>query len=165
MAEIKYIAFGLGDQRYGITLSKINGIEQVYHVVPVPMGAEYIKGIIHLRDEVIPVYDLKKRFGIADIVTASDDRQLLLAETHGMKLGIEVDSVLGIVEVNDTDVKKVPTVVRSEETDYLENIVRMKLPAMTNQDVVLSVSVDRIMTEQEFDSVSNALADAQGSEE
>lgn len=161
MAEIKYIAFGLGDQKYGITLSKINGIEQVYNVVPVPMGAEYIKGIIHLREEVIPVYDLKKRFGI-DGDCAPDDRQLLVAETHGMKLGIEVDSVLGIVEVQEEDVKKVPTVVRSEETDYLENVVRLKLPSMRNEDVVLSISVDRIMTEQEFDSVSNALEETQG---
>lgn len=164
MAEIKYIAFGLGDQKYSIALSKINGIEQVYNVVPVPMGAEYIKGIIHLREEVIPVYNLKKKFGIEENLP-SDDSQLLVAETHGIKLGIEVDSVLGIVEVQDGDVKKVPTVVRSEETGYLENIVRLKLPAMKNEDVVLSISVDRIMSEQEFDSVSNALEEAQGDEE
>ena len=55
MAVTKYIVFHLNDQKYSMKLTKINGIEYVYHVVPVPMGPACIKGIIHLRNEVIPV--------------------------------------------------------------------------------------------------------------
>ena len=53
MAVTKYIVFRLNDQKYSMKLTKINGIEYVYHVVPVPMGPACIKGIIHLRNEVI----------------------------------------------------------------------------------------------------------------
>lgn len=89
MAVTKYIVFRLNDQKYSMKLTKINGIEYVYHVVPVPMGPACIKGIIHLRNEVIPVFSLKRLFGMPE---EAADTQLLITETHGMKLAIEVDT-------------------------------------------------------------------------
>lgn len=160
MAETKYIVYLLGKQRYCMQLSKISGIEQVYNVVPVPMGAPYIKGIIHLREQVIPIYDLKHRFEIMDEPIAGN-RQLLIAETHNIKIGFEVDDVLGIVAVPEEDIKDVPSVVKSDETGYLENVVKIKLMEEQQSDIMISVSVDRIMSEHEFDSVSNALEETQ----
>ena len=83
MAVTKYIVFHLNDQKYSMKLTKINGIEYVYHVVPVPMGPACIKGIIHLRNEVIPVFSLKRLFGMPE---EAAETQLLITETHGMKL-------------------------------------------------------------------------------
>ncbi len=164
MAETKYIVYRLGKQKYSIRLSKINGIEQTYNVVPIPMGAANIKGIIHLREQVIPIFDLKGRFGISD-ESEMDKRQLLIAETHDMKLGFEADEVLGIISVPDKDIKDVPTVVKTDETGYLENIVKIKLPKEKQTDIMISVSIDHIMSENEFDSVSNVLEETQNGEE
>lgn len=164
MAETKYIVYRLGKQKYSVRLSKINGIEQTYNVVPVPAGAPYLKGIIHLREQVIPIFDLKQRFEISDEST-SDKRQLLIAETHDMKLGFEVDEVLGIIAVPDEDIKDVPSVVKTDETGYLENIVKIKLPREEQEDIMISVSIDHIMSEHDFDSVSNVLEETQNGEE
>ena len=60
MAEIKYMVFGLEDQLYSLKLSNINGIEYIYNIVPVPAGARFMKGIIHLRNNIVPVYNLKE---------------------------------------------------------------------------------------------------------
>ena len=120
MAVTKYIVFHLNDQKYSMKLTKINGIEYVYHVVPVPMGPACIKGIIHLRNEVIPVFSLKRLFGMPE---EAAETQLLITETHGMKLAIEVDTVLGIVNVEEEDIKQIPMVVHTEETGYLEDVV------------------------------------------
>ena len=76
MAVTKYIVFRLNDQKYSMKLTKINGIEYVYHVVPVPMGPACIKGIIHLRNEVIPVFSLKRLFGMPE---EAAEMQLLIA--------------------------------------------------------------------------------------
>lgn len=162
MAETKYIVYTLGEQRYCMKLSNINGIEQVYNIIPVPMGADYIKGIIHLRKQVLPIYDLLGRFGIED--KSSNTRQLLVTETHGMKMGFEVDDVLGIVAVPDDEIKVVPTVVCSEETGYLENVVNIRLPEDRQAGIVISVSIDNIMSESEFANVSSALEEKKNSE-
>ena len=158
MAERKYIVFALGKQRYCMMLSGINGLEQTYNIVPVPMGSEYIKGIIHLRNIVIPVYDIKRRFGIDDEPEVCN-RQMMIAETHGIRMGIEVDDVLGIVAVPEEDIKEIPAVVRNEDTDCMENAVRIKLPEDDNLDIMLSISIDHIMSDNDFDNVSNALSD------
>lgn len=157
MAETKYIVYTLGTQRYCMRLSNINGLEQVYTVIPVPMGADYISGIIHLREQIVPIYDLKKRFGLE--AAASDTKQLIVAETHGIKLGIEVDGVLGIVSVEDNDIKTVPAVCCSSETGYLENVVNVRLPEEQKKGIMISISIDNIMSESEFANVADAIED------
>lgn len=154
MAEVKYLVFLLGNQKYGVKLSIIDGIERTYNVVPVPLGAKYIKGIIHLRDIIVPLFDIKSNFEITeepDIV----DRQLLITETHGIKLGLEVDNVVGIVPVDEADIKTIPLIVRSDETGYLENVVKITENGKT--EIIMSISVDNIMSDRDFENVSEAL--------
>lgn len=154
MAVTKYIVFGLNDQKYSMKLTKVNGIEYVYHVVPVPMGPACIKGIIHLRDTVIPVFSLKRRLGMDD---DEQNMQLLITETHDMKLAIEVDGVLGIVNVADEDIKEVPLVVHTDDTGYLENVVKVTLPESDEQEIVISISVNTLLSDQEFGQIEDAL--------
>ena len=156
MAEVKYIVFALNDQKYSIRLSKINGIEYVYNIVPVPTSAPCIKGIIHLRNQVIPIYSLKERFQLDESVKA-ENPQLLIVESHGYKLGVEVDDVLGIVPVESSDVKVVPKVVQGEGTVYLENVIKVTLPEATHSDICLSISMDNIMSQDEFDELQQSL--------
>lgn len=158
MAETKYIVFVLGQQKYGMRLSNVNGIESMYNVVPIPAGTKFIKGIIHLRDLVIPIYDLKSRFGIAD-ESEMGSSQLLVTETHEISIGFEVDDVIGIVTVPDEDVKKVPKVVKNAETGYLENIIKVDLGDA--EEIILCISVDNIMSDSEFDDVSDYLLENQ----
>lgn len=162
MAEVKYLVFLLGNQKYGIRLSVIDGIEKDYDVVPVPLGAEYIKGIIHLRDTIVPLFDIKSNFRITEEPELLD-RQLLVTETHGIKLGIEVDNVVGIVPVDEENVKKIPIIVKSDETNYLENVVKIK--DGTKTEIVITVSVDNIMSDREFESVSDALEEVSADNE
>ncbi|MCM1288710.1 MAG: chemotaxis protein CheW [Clostridium sp.] len=162
MAEVKYLVFLLGNQKYGVRLSVIDGIERTYNVVPVPLGAKHIKGIIHLRDTIVPLFDIKSNFEItedADIV----DRQLLITETHGIKLGIEVDNVVGIVPVDDADIKTIPIIVKTNETGYLENVVKITENGKT--EIIMTISVDDIMSDRDFENVSDALNEVASEDE
>ena len=98
MDEVKFVFFVVEGQVYCIELLRIDSIEQSYRIVPVPLGAQYVKGIIHLREHVIPVYDIKEKFNLED--TFEGEKQLLIAESHGIKVGIEVDDVIGIISIN-----------------------------------------------------------------
>lgn len=162
MAETKYIVFQLGKYKYGIRLDIIKGIENDYNIVPIPIGADNMKGIIHLRGEIVPLFDLKKKFQVDDS-TEGAEIQLLLAETHGMKLGLEVDAVVGILSIEEADIKPVPTVIKNEETDYIENII--KIDCGGKPEIVLSVAIDHIMSDLEFETVSRSIEDVSPEEE
>lgn len=156
MAEVKYIIFTLGNQKYGINLENINGIEQSYVIVPVPAGAEYVKGIIHLREMVIPVIDIKKRLGLMQ--SRGEDARLLLSDTHNIKVAVEVDQVLGIFSVDEQNVKRVPNVVRGEDTDYLENIIKVEHDGAS--EIMISISIDHLLSDEEYEDVSTVLNEA-----
>jgi purine-binding chemotaxis protein CheW len=157
MAEIKYIVFALGDQKYAMQLDRIKGIEQNYTLVPIPVGAEHIKGIIHLRDEVIAVLDLKGHFQIHDMAKNADV-QLLVTETHGIRVGIEVDQVLGIVELPAENVSGVPRVAMGEDTGYIESVIKTsQFSADGKDEIMLAVSADKVLSEDEFEDVANAM--------
>lgn len=164
MAEIKYMVFNLEDQLYSLKLSNINGIEYIYNIVPVPAGAKYMKGIIHLRNQIVPVYNLKERFSIEETNT-STERQLLITETHGIKLGIEVDGVKGIIPVPEENIKEVPHVVKSDDTTYLENVIKVTLPETGKTEIVLTISIDRLMPDKDFDSIASSISNLEQSDE
>ena len=102
----------------------------------------------------IPVFSLKRLFGMPE---EAADTQLLITETHGMKLAIEVDTVLGIVNVEEEDIKQIPMVVHTEETGYLEDVVKLTLPESNQEEIVISIAVDTLMSDHEFGQIEDAL--------
>ena len=157
----KFIVFLLNNKRYCVDLSAINGIESDYYMVGVPTSAPYIKGIIHLRDEIVPIFNLKERFEL-DESEKGTNVQLLISETHGIKLGLEVDDVLGIVSVEKEDIKGVPGVVKNENTGYLEKVVKVKLQGDAKADIILCISVDKLISEEVFDELAELLEENVG---
>lgn len=156
MAEIKYMVFGLEDQLYSLKLSNINGIEYIYNIVPVPAGAKFMKGIIHLRNQIVPVFNLKEKFGIEETNT-STEKQLLITETHGMKLAIEVDSVKGIIPVAEENIKEAPHVVKCEDTGYLDKVIKVTLPETMKTEIVITISIDTLMPDADFDNIASSI--------
>jgi purine-binding chemotaxis protein CheW len=160
MAEVKYIVFALGEQKYAMQLERIKGIEKDYVLVPIPVGAEHIKGIIHLREEVIAVLDLKKQFQIYDTAEGAEI-QLLVTETHGIRVGIEVDKVFGIVELPEENINSVPRVAIGADTGYIESVIKTAQFAENGKDeIMLAVSADKMMSEEDFEDVANAMEKA-----
>lgn len=164
MAEAQYVIFALGNHKYCMQLSKINGIEQSFVIVPVPAAAPHMKGLIHLRGEIAPVYNLREKLDIYE-PSLTDEKQLLMTETHGILLAFEVDNVLGIQTVPSNDVMKVPVVVQSDETDYLESVIRVPGVGGEKNEIILCISVDHIMSEVDFENVRRAIEETQGGDD
>lgn len=164
MAEAQYVIFSLGTQKYCMQLSKIYGIEQSYVLVPVPAAAEHIKGLIHMRGYLAPVYNLREKLQI-DEPSLTEEKQLLISETHDIFFGFEVDDVLGIQTVSETDVMEIPIVVNSDETDYLESVIRVPSADGTASEIILCISVDHIMSEVDFENIKRSLEESGNEEE
>lgn len=162
MAETKYVIFNLGEQKYGIRLACINGIEQTYNIIPVPKTAECIQGIIHLRDMVIPVYDLKCRF-CTETELEYGNKQLLVTETGDMKVGFEVDNVIGIVSVPEENIKHVPFVATNENTGYLENVIKVNFLETNTSEILISIDINNLLSETDVANLK-AVADNTGEE-
>lgn len=142
MEEKKYIVFKLGEQKYGINLGYISGIEQEYHVISVPNAPGEIKGIINLRGEVIPVYSLRKRFGMDGRID-NKEKSLLVTKVADSVVGYEVDEVLMIEEMESDNILNMPAVASNEQTAFMEKVLRLK------EDIVIVIDVEKVLSEDE----------------
>lgn len=150
MKEEKIIVFGLDEDTYCMDLQFVRGIEENYRIIPVPNCPGDIKGIINLRGEVIPVYSLRSRFQMDELRGGG---KLLLTHTHNTMLAFEVDAVHGIETLQEDDIFAVPTVVKSEETTYVDRIVRAA------SGIVINISVEDIVSDSDFAAIEQILAD------
>ena len=114
---IQFIVIRLGDEQYGIDIRNIDNIVRMQHITRVPNVQEYLKGVINLRGEVIPVMSARLKMGLpADEYTKSTRIIILRLEQHGT-IGIVVDEVKEVVTLDNRQIEKV-SYDSKEEKDY-----------------------------------------------
>ena len=156
MEEFKYVVFLLGEQKYAMNLMCVNGIEEDYHIIPVPNAPEGIKGIINLRGSVIPVYSLKKRFGI-ETGSRSSTGSLLITQSSGAPLAYEVDAVISIEQVMPHNINRMPSIVSNDDTKFMEEVLHI------NDDIMISISADSVLSEETISVLEDIISENQGS--
>ena len=87
---MKPVIFKLNEEMFGVDINKVQGIEKQINIVPVPNSTSYIDGIINLRGEVVPVYDLKKKFGME---SGGISENFIIVRFNGVALALGVDAV------------------------------------------------------------------------
>lgn len=125
--ETRVIIFHLGKERYGIDVELVQGIEKVQKldVVRIPNSVPYIKGIINLRGLVIPVYNIRSKFGLEDVST-TDATSLLITTVGEVTLAIWVDEVEGIFDIESEQMFPAPIIIKNAETRYILKIAHME---------------------------------------
>lgn len=154
MEELKYVVFQLGEQKYGMNLMYVNGIEQDYHIIPVPNAPEGVTGIINLRGAVIPVYSLRERFGM-DVKIDNPEKSLLITRSSGTILAYEVDAVAEIEELLPENINKMPSVASNEETAFMEQVLHI------GKEIVIAINVNKVLSEDTVNMVNQLIEDNQ----
>lgn len=145
MSAIKPVVFMLENEIYGIDINMVNAIEKTQKIMPVPNSPSYIKGIINLRGEVIPVYDIRNKFGLDR--NDSDSSKLIITKTKGMLVAIEVDEVREIHDISEEDISEAPEIVVSKETSYISKIAKFE------ERMIIILDVDKLISSDEIQNV------------
>ena len=146
--SMQLVSFKLGDETFGIEITKIREIILVGEITRVPETPHYIKGLINLRSSVIPVIDLRARFSLAENELTQESRIMVLHVGSRM-IGIVVDSVNEVLRVIRQEISPAPPTVTSSGNEYMTGLVRLK------EDLLILLDVDRL-----FGDESQALAEA-----
>ncbi len=145
--EGKYLTFSLAGEEYGIGILKIKEIIGMMPITPVPQTPEYVKGVMNLRGKVIPVIDLRRKFGM-ETLDFPERTCIIVVEIEGtsatMPMGIAVDSVSEVLHINDNDIQDTPTFGNDLKTDYLLGMAKME------GRVKILLNIDRVLTREEI---------------
>lgn len=119
---VQYIVVRLGDEQYGVDINNIDNIVRMQHITRVPKVAPFVKGVINLRGEVIPVMSFRiKMFLSEDVITPSSRIIILKLEQHG-SFGIIVDEVKEVVTLQTEQIEKIAYNSKDDKNNYITGI-------------------------------------------
>ncbi len=120
--EGKYLTFTLHDEEYGIGILKVKEIIGMMPITTVPKTPDYVKGVINLRGKVIPVADLRLKFGM-EPMDYTERTCIIVVEISGagkkVHMGIVVDSVSEVLNIKAGDIEDTPNFGSRLDTDYI----------------------------------------------
>lgn len=118
----QYIVIKIGEEQYGIDIKYIDNIVRVQHITRVPKVAEYLKGVINLRGEVIPVMSLRLKMELEADEYTKNTRIIILKVDGCETTGIIVDQVKEVVTLDETQIEKVSYDRKDDKTNYVAGI-------------------------------------------
>ncbi len=138
--ETKFIVFQLGNEEYGIVVDQVKSIEKMQHITRVPRTEKYVRGVINLRGVVIPILDLRKRFGLQE-QTYTDHTRIIIVMLNDIEVGLIVDAANDVLDIYSDHIEPAPEVIEGIEADYLSGVVKVeeRLIVLVNLGKVLGL--------------------------
>lgn len=129
----RFLTFYIGDSIYGIGLSKVLEIMSVQTITRIPNVPAYIKGIINLRGKIVPVMDVRLRFGLLE--KSHDDLTcIVVVNMDDMNIGMIVDQVSEVTAADDETLAELPEFSSSKSSTFLESIGKIGSELVLNID-------------------------------
>ena len=145
--EGKYLTFALSHEEYGLEILKVREIIGFMGITAVPQTPDYVKGVINLRGQVIPVVELRAKFGMESTEVTDETCIIVVEITQGdraFNTGIVVDHVQEVLDIAGQDIEKAPQFGSSVETDFILGMGKI------GDTVKILLNIDKVLAGQDF---------------
>ena len=152
----KYMTFQLADEAYGLEILKVREIIKLMDITRVPRSSEFMRGIINLRGKVIPVVDLRLKFGM-ERVEATDQTVIIVVQCtigeQDLTMGILVDQVLEVLSIDAGQIEPPPSFgAAAFDTSFILGVGKAQ------ERVIFLIDIGRVLSEAEAGEVALAAA-------
>lgn len=147
----KFLTFFLGKEEYAIEILKVREIIGLMPITPVPKMPSYIRGVLNLRGKIVPVMNLRTRFGLEE-VDDTEETCIIVIQHEAYLMGVLVDKVSEVVDIESGDIEDVPSVGVAEQSEYLAGLGKVK------DTVKMIIEVNKVL----FDVPRRVLQPAEG---
>lgn len=147
---LQLVTFSIGSEEFGVDILKVIEIIRTMEITKVPKAPAFVEGVINLRGQVIPIIDLRRRFGLADKAGDSDTR-IIVIEINGMSVGFVVDSVSEVLRIPATTVEPAPPVVAGMDSDYISGVGKLE------DRLLILLDLDKLLSADDLETLSATL--------
>lgn len=149
-SSLEFLTFTLGGEIYGVDILKVREIRGWEKIRELPDTPVYVKGVLDLRGSIVPIIDLRIRFGVDDYEYTSTTVTIVLAANDGGSLmGVVVDSVSDVLAIEQSEIKKAPSLGSKINTDYIRGMVTV------DDEMVMLVETDKLLDTEAFEMLSS----------
>ncbi|MFZ4619080.1 MAG: chemotaxis protein CheW [Bacteroidota bacterium] len=138
---LQLVSFNIGDEEFGVDILKVQEINRMVEVTRVPNAPEYVDGVINLRGKVIPIIDLRRRFGMPRKEKDKNTR-IIVVELTGKVLGFVVDAVSEVLRIPNSVTEPPPSIIAGIKAEYITAIGKLENRLLILLDLERVLSVD-----------------------
>ena len=143
----KYLTFKLGDEEYGLMIMKVKTIIGLMDITEVPRTPEYVRGVINLRGQIIPIVDMRLKFGMPETEDTRETTIIVveIPKNDSMEeIGVVVDAVSEVLDIPEAEIDDAPSFGGSFDEDFILGM------AKTKKSVISLLNVDKILSTSEI---------------
>ena len=141
--DFQIVGFRIGNETYGVRIGSVREIVRVPEITAVPIASEIIEGVINLRGKIIPVMDLRKRFGSATVQPDKKNR-ILVVELENKLLGLIVSSASEVLKIPPSEIESPGNVFAEGESSYVTGVGKLK------GRLIILLDIARLLRQPEF---------------
>ena len=145
--EGKYLTFALGSEEYGLEILKVREIIGYMEITAVPQTPAHVKGVINLRGQVIPVIDLRTKFGMETAEITEESCIIVVEISQGKRkfqTGIVVDHVQEVLDIDGGDIEDAPQFGSTVNTDFILGMGKIE------ETVKILLDIDKVLAGDDF---------------
>ncbi len=164
--ERQLVVFDLADEAYGVNIGSVREIIRMQEITRVPRTPDYVEGVINLRGKVIPVIDMRKRFGFPTAERTKDTR-IVVIDIGGADIGATVDAVSEVLRLSSDAIEPPMAVITTADSDYLLGIAKLETRLIILLDLQRALAADAMAAgslAQSGESESESLGGSDGLE-
>ncbi|MDI6710287.1 MAG: chemotaxis protein CheW [Bacillota bacterium] len=147
--EEQVVVFQLAEQTYGVDIARVYEIIRMEAITRVPRAPQFVEGVINLRGRIIPVIDLRRRFGMPQNEQTRASR-IIIVEMNGMTVGMVVDAVLEVLRLPADSIEPPPPVINGIDSAYLRGI------ALWGERLIIMLDTEKVLIEAEQEELRGA---------
>lgn len=151
--DLHIVGFRVGTETFGVAIHTVHEIVRLMDITAVPDAPDFIEGVINLRGKIIPVIDLRKRFGEKQITTSRKNR-ILVAEIGTKMVGLVVDAASEVLKIPPTEVDPPPNVFEEGELNYVTGVGKL------GSRLIILVDLGKIMQHGQLRRIGDLAAKA-----
>jgi purine-binding chemotaxis protein CheW len=149
--ENQFVVFTLAGEAYGIEIAAVEGIIKLQAITAVPHAPAYVEGVTNLRGKVLPVVDLRRRFGLPEGAETKDSR-IVVVEISGVTVGMIVDGVSEVLRVSDESVEPPSPIVMTIDSAFIRGIAKL------NERLIILLDLSQVLGAQQASQAAPLLA-------
>lgn len=143
LEEAKFIVFNLGEEQFGVDISKVYRIIDLTEITQIPKSKEYIQGVINLRGQITPIINLRKRLGLPE-KEIDEKAKIIIADFKYESVGMIVDSVVGVRSIRGENLEETPSLVKNKIKDnFVEGIGKLE------DELIIILNIEHICLQKE----------------
>jgi len=140
--EKQLVVFQLANEYYGVDIFSVASIIEKQAIIAVPRSPEYVEGVTNLRGMVLPVIDLRKRFGLPENEETKETR-IIVVELDDLTVGMTVDAVSQVLRIDDEEIEPPSPIVTTIDSAFIVGI------AKTEERLIIALDLQKVLASEE----------------